>query len=96
MPFPPQPRRPFTQEEIERLPADARGVYGLFNEEGCVFVGKGRLRERLAAHLKGGVTEEAHCIRRNAPTYWLCEETEDFVVRHLGLVVEYEPRCRST
>jgi hypothetical protein len=96
MPFPDQPRRPFAREEIERLPAGARGVYGLFDAEGCVFVGKGNLRERLLGHLKGGFLEEARCIRRHAPTYWLCEETEQFVVRHMGLVVEYQPRCRST
>jgi hypothetical protein len=94
MPFPDQPRRPFLREEIERVADGVRGVYGLFNEEGCVFVGKGNLRDRLLGHLKGGYTEEARCIRDRAPTYWLCEETENFVVRHMGLVVEYRPRCQ--
>ena len=95
MPFPDQPRRPLAAEEIERLPAGTRGVYGLFNEEGCVYVGKGNLRERLLGHLKSGYTEEARCIRKNAPTCFLFEETENFVVRHMGLVVEYAPKCRS-
>ena len=95
MPFPDQPRRPFAAEEIERLPVGKRGVYGLFNEECCVFIGKGNLRERLLLHLKSGYTEEARCIRKNSPTYFLVEETENFVVRHMGLVVEYEPKCRS-
>ena len=94
MPFPDQPRRPFAAEEIERLPAGKRGVYGLFNEEGCVFVGKGNLRERLLLHLKSGYTEESRCIRKSAPTWFLFEETENFVVRHMGLVVEYGPKCR--
>lgn len=95
MPFPSQPPRPFTFKEVESLPAGVRGCYGLFNEEGCVYVGKGNLRARLLAHLKGGMSEEAHCIRRHAPTWFLCEETENFVVRHMGLVVEYQPFCRS-
>lgn len=94
MPFPDQPRRPFTREEIERLPVGKRGVYGLFNDAGCVFVGKGNLRERLLTDLKPGFAEQAHCIKASAPTYFLCEETENFVVRHMGLVVEYEPKCR--
>ena len=93
MPFPDQEPRPFTQEAIEAYAAEPRGCYGLFNDADCVFVGRGRIRERLLAHLSGGVTEEAHCIRDRAPTYWLVEETEDFIVRHLGLVVEYQPHC---
>jgi hypothetical protein len=94
VPFPDQPRRPFERGEIEKLPPGRRGVYGLFNGEGCVFVGKGDLRERLLLHLKPGYTEEARCVRKNAPTWFLVEETENFVVRHMGLVVEYGPRCR--
>lgn len=96
MPFPDQPRRPFVREEIERLPQGSRGVYGLFNEEGCVFVGKGNLRERLLGHLKAGFAEESRCIRQHGPSYFLCEETENFVVRHMGLVVEYGPKCKSS
>jgi hypothetical protein len=94
VPFPEQSRRPFVAEEIERLPPGCRGVYGLFNETGCVFVGKGNLRERLLSHLKSGFTEEARCVRQSAPTFFLFEETENFVVRHMGLVVEYAPKCR--
>ncbi len=94
MPFPDQPRRTFDRAEIERLPLGRRGVYGLFSEEGCVFVGKGDLRERLLLHLKPGFTEEARCVRKSAPTWFLVEETENFVVRHMGLVVEYAPKCR--
>jgi hypothetical protein len=93
MPFPDQPRRSLNAEEIARLPEGVRGVYGLFNEAGCVFVGKGNLKERLLSHLKAGYSEEARCIRKNAPSYFLVEETENFVVRHMGLVVEYEPAC---
>lgn len=94
MPFPDQARRSFAAAEIERLPPGKRGVYGLFNDAGCVFVGKGNLRERLLLHLKSGYTEEAHCVRKNAPAWFLIEETENFIVRHMGLVVEYAPRCR--
>jgi hypothetical protein len=95
VPFPDQPRCPFTPEEIARVPEGKRGVYGLFNEAGCVFVGKGNLRERLLLHLKPGYTEEARCIRKAAPTYFLFEVTENFVVRHMGLAVEYAPQCRG-
>ena len=94
MPFPDQPRRPFTAEEVNKIQPGRRGVYGLFNEEGCVFVGKGNLRERLSMHLKPGYTEEARCIRKCAPAWFLVEETENFVVRHMGLAVEYAPKCR--
>ena len=94
MPFPEQPRRPFTVEEVGRIVPGRRGVYGLFNEEGCIFVGKGNLRERLSMHLKPGYTEDARCIRKCAPTWFFVEETENFVVRHMGLVVEYAPKCR--
>ena len=95
MPFPDQPRRPFAADEIERLATGRRGVYGLFNESGCIFIGKGDLRERLLLHLKPGYTEEAHCVRKSAPAWFLVEETENFVVRHMGLVVEYAPKCRG-
>lgn len=94
MPFPDQPRRRFERSEIESYPEGRRGVYGLFDDAGCIFVGKGLIRARLLAHLQGGITEEERCIAANPPTYWLVEETEDFVVRHMGLVVEYDPRCR--
>ncbi len=93
MPFPEQTPRPFTREEIEHLSAGTRGCYGLFHGSACVYVGKGDLRERLLGHLRGGYTEEARCIARHAPTHFLVEETEDFIVRHLGLVVEYAPLC---
>jgi hypothetical protein len=95
MPFPDQARRPFTKEEVERLEPGVRGCYGLFRDEVCVYVGKGILRDRLLDHLKGGYSETAHCITREAPTHFLVEETEDFVVRHMGLSVEYQPRCRG-
>ncbi|MHC4548959.1 MAG: hypothetical protein ACYTEZ_09285 [Planctomycetota bacterium] len=94
MPFPDQPRRPFTRTEIDRYPPDVRGCYGLFDDAGCIYIGKGRIRDRLRAHCEGaGITEEERCIREQAPTYWLVEESDDFIVRHLGLVVEYRPRC---
>jgi hypothetical protein len=94
VPFPDQPRRAFRADEIDRIRPGVRGVYGLFSDAGCVFVGKGNLRERLSMHLKPGYTEEARCIRKHAVTYFLVEETENFVVRHMGLAVEYAPKCR--
>jgi hypothetical protein len=94
MPFPDQPRRPFTREEVERLTKGLRGVYGLFRGDTCVFVGKGDLRDRLLGHLGTGYTEQARCIAKSSPTHFLVEETEDFIVRHMGLVVEYQPSCR--
>ena len=49
----------FNRTNIERVPDDKPGVYKIFNNKGeNIYTGvakKGRLHERLAEHLRGGV-----------------------------------------
>ncbi len=54
----------FRRPEIEALPQNVMGVYGLFNVAGPVYVGRGDIRARLLAHLNG----DNGCIVQNAPT----------------------------
>jgi hypothetical protein len=53
MPFPQQPPREFTREDIERIPPGQIGCYALFRGLECVYIGKGDIRERLLAHFDG-------------------------------------------
>ena len=69
------------------------GVYGIFAGPVWVYVGKGNIRERLLAHLKG----DNACIRAQRPTHYVWEvtSTTNAAIRQRELTVDLSPICRS-
>ena len=53
MNFAQQYPRPFTLAGIGELDHGQSGVYGISADSTWIYVGKGNIRERLLAHLKG-------------------------------------------
>ena len=91
MPFAQQYPRPFTQAGVAELKLNQYGVYALSAGPTWIYVGKGNIRERLLAHLKG----DNACIRGYKPTDYVCEVTADFDGRARELSVELSPICLS-
>lgn len=67
MPFPEQQKRPFTKTGIEVLTQNQIGIYGIFNDTECIYIGQGDIRERLLRHLNGDIP----CILLKKPIYYL-------------------------
>ncbi|MDA2929323.1 hypothetical protein MYX84_05145 [Acidobacteria bacterium AH-259-O06] len=89
MPFPNQPSRPFTRDDIERLHPEQLGCYGLFTKYQWVYIGKGDIRQRLLGHLNG----DNECINQMPPTHWIGEVTAYYEDREKQLITEFLPRC---
>ena len=71
MPFPEQETRPFTEEGIESLDCPGCGIYGIFNADGCIYIGQaGDIKKKLLEHLRGQSMQSAR-ILQNRPTYYL-------------------------
>jgi hypothetical protein len=81
--------KPFNRPTIMLLAPNQTGCYGLFNLTGCVYVGRGDIRQRLLDHLNG----DNSCITRHNPTYWLHEVTWNDEARERQLILEYQPTC---
>ena len=94
MPFPHQGSRPFNRRGIEAVKRGQNGLYGLFNATGCIYVGRGNLRERLLAHLAGN--GDNACILRNHPTHYVVEFTGNNAARQTQLIAEFDPVCNRT
>ncbi len=47
MPFPQQQPSAFTESGISELKPDQMGVYGIRNQGGWIYIGKGDIRQRL-------------------------------------------------
>ncbi len=99
MPFPPQPPRPFTLENIEAIQGNPTGVYGLFREETWIYVGSGDIKKRLLEHYYG----DNPSIDRENPTHWAVVimidkegKTTDPVPREKGLILELDPICNKS
>ena len=90
MPFA-HPLRAFTRADIESLNQSQNGVYGIFSNGVCIYVGRGDIRARLLAHLNG----ENTCISGQRPTQWTGEVRADDVAREKELIVELAPRCNQ-
>ena len=90
MGFAQQYQRPFTLSGIGELDHEQSGVYGISADSTWIYVGKGNIRERLLAHLKG----DNVCIRQLNPTHYVCEITVNADGRARELIVELSPLCR--
>lgn len=73
MPFIEQESRPFAREGIEWVNPNQLGVYGLFNRDAWVYVGRGDIRQRLLDHLNG----DNYCITSARPTHFVAEVHPD-------------------
>lgn len=91
MSFVQQPGRPFTKQNVETLPPNQVGVYGIYNASQWIYIGQGNLRERLLAHLSG----DNPCILRNSPTHWVAEATSDPAGREKVLLGEIATACNQ-
>ena len=90
MPFPFQLGVPFVRFELEAIIPGQIGVYGLFNANGWVYIGKGDIRERLLCHLRG----DNPFLTLMAPTHWVSEVTTfDPSIRERQLILELDPWC---
>ena len=91
MPFPDQTPRAFNRTNIENLNTGQMGCYGLYREDGWVYVGKGDIRARLLDHLNG----DNPCITRENPTSWVDEVTGNSDARERELIAELDPVCNK-
>lgn len=95
MPFPHQGSRPFNRRGIEILKRGQNGLYGIFNADGCIYVGRGNIREQLLVHLAG--IGNSACILRNRPTHYVVELISSGAARRQRqLIAEFDPICNRT
>lgn len=73
------------------LDADDVGVYGIFRDNTAVYIGSGKLRDRLLAHFTGG----DECIAGWQPNRWtaLTYPAADIRRHEAALAREYQPKC---
>lgn len=90
MPFFQQKPRIFSRQNVEALNRNQIGVYGIFCNARCIYIGKGDIRERLLDHLNG----DNPSILLAKPTHWIGEVTNsDPTVREKQLILEFNPEC---
>jgi excinuclease UvrABC nuclease subunit len=81
---------------IEFKAPDGPGVYCLRDKEGKVlFIGKGKVRERLLSHWNRDNFTDAE-IRSHAPATFCFELTDHPAERKAELIQELKPSCNST
>ncbi len=92
MPFPQQTPRVFTRTNIENITPGQIGVYGLFKNDTCVYIGKGDIRDRLLAHYNG----DNPCITKAQPTHYVDGVTKDDPSElEKSLILECRPICNK-
>ncbi len=93
MPFPQQTSRFFSKRDIESLNANQMGVYGIFNQNQWIYVGKGDIKTRLLAHING----DNPLILKYNPAYWVAEVCSDpqMSIREKQLILELKPLCNQ-
>lgn len=90
MPFK-NPLQPYNRDTVLGLKQDQTGVYGLFRSGKCIYVGKGKIRQRLLDHLNG----DNACITRSSPTHWTAELWSNPDDREKQLILELNPGCND-
>lgn len=91
MKFPAVTVRAFRRTTIEAYAPNLDGVYALLKNGSYVYIGKGRIRERLLAHNAG----DNPCITRQAPTHFLYSmpPTSEIDKVEKELIDHYDPPC---
>jgi len=92
MPFPNQPTRAFSKDEVLALNPNQNGVYGIFNASRWIYVGRGDIRDRVLRHVGGDIP----CILKSVPTGWVAEVVVgDASAREKQLIMELKPMCNE-
>ena len=91
MPFIAQEPRPFTRDGIMWLAPYQNGVYGIYNSQGWIYVGRGDLRARLLDHVNG----DNPCILAYGPTHYVSEVWDVPDEREKQLILELRPACNQ-
>lgn len=100
MPFETPQVIPFTKSAIEALDEALVGCYGIYRARNArgpadqgewVYVGKGRVRDRLLSHERG----DNPCILPKAPTHVKVEATRNPDAREKALILEFNPSCNQ-
>lgn len=89
MPFAPQDPKEYKRSGVMPLQDGEMGVYGLYKDDLCVYVGSGNIRGRLVGHLN----RDNNCIGFQGPTKFVFEITNDYEARELDLRKELIPHC---
>jgi hypothetical protein len=85
----------FSERGIAAYAPRTSGVFGIFNQTGCIFVGAAEdLEASLYSHLRGG-TDESYWIRCQNPTHFAFEQCDEKTQedRALKLIAEFNPVC---
>lgn len=87
-----QEPRKFCRADILNLNEGQIGVYGIFNAQRWIYIGKGDIRTRMLAHLNG----DNPSITAYGPTHFVGEVTaSDPSIREKQLIVFYNPVCNK-
>lgn len=86
--FPSQEPRPFTREAVEALRPNQYGCYGILNRAGSVYIGKGNIRTRLLAHLRG---DDNPLIAFFSPTHFVAAVTANADDMEWQLIQRFDP-----
>jgi predicted GIY-YIG superfamily endonuclease len=95
MPFGSDSSFVFTERGIAAYAPRTSGVYGIFNQKGCIYVGAAQdLEASLYSHLRGG-TDQSCWIRRQNPTHFAFEQCDEKSGnrREMQLIAELNPVC---
>lgn len=91
MPFLKQQARTFSRPGISELNPNQYGVYGIFNQNQWIYIGKGDIRQRLLDHLNGDNTR----ILQFRPTGFVAEVISNADAREKELCRELQPTCNQ-
>ena len=81
---------PYTRVAVKGIPSFARGVYGIRNYLGWVYVGQGWIHDRLMSHLNG----DNLCITFARPIQFFYEVVwGDPSRREKELILRLNPTC---
>jgi len=93
MPFVKQESREFSNKNVEILNPNQSGIYGIFNTESWIYIGKAEdIRKRLLEHLNG----DNPCILKYSNLSWVGEVINDQKKREdreKELILELDPTC---
>ncbi|MEE8170849.1 MAG: hypothetical protein V3T70_09900, partial [Phycisphaerae bacterium] len=81
----------YTREAILGLNENQMGVYGIFNGNECVYIGRGDIRERMLAHWNGDIP----CINGRSPVQWVGWLVANQVSVEQDLILEFTPTCNQ-
>lgn len=91
MAFPAQIPQSFEEHAVRALNPGQLGVYGLYNSVGWVYIGKGDIRERLLAHLRG----DNLLILAYGPTHFVASVTPYLDWEEKRLIAELRPAANQ-